>query len=75
MAQQQMILPRALLDADEQFVVFVDQRIHERLVIGWQQRDQKGESGMLRQLQRARDLALALFAFLPRGRDDARLRS
>lgn len=44
MAQQQVILPGALLNADEQFIVFVDQRIHERLVIGWQQRDQKGES-------------------------------
>ena len=66
-AQQQMVLPGALLDADEQFVVFLHERLHQGTVIRRQQRHDGGEGGGFRQIQPARDLALLLFAFGPGG--------
>ena len=72
--KQQMILPRALLDANEQLVVFVDERVHQRAVIGRQQRNQQLEARSFRQRQQPREMTLALLAFLARDGDDAGLR-
>lgn len=74
MAQQQMILPGALLHANQQFVVFAHERVHQRAIIGWQQREQNSEAGGFRQFQSAREAALVLFALLARGSNDAALR-
>ena len=72
-AQQQMVLPGALLDADEQFVVFLHERLHQGTVIRRQQRHDDGEDGGFRQIQLSRDQALALFAFGSCGGDDVSL--
>ena len=64
-----MILARAMVDADEQVVVFLDERLDQRPVFGGQAGRNGGEGRILRQPQLEGDVALVLFAFAARGGD------
>jgi len=74
MAQQQVVLPGALLHAHQQLVVFSDKRLHQRPVVGRQLRDQHGKGRAFRQGEQPDQMALTLFALLAGGGDDAGLR-
>ena len=60
MAQHQMVLPRALVYAGKQIIVFLDERLHQRLVVRRQPRRDGGQARVFRQLHQPREVALAL---------------
>src|SRR5262249_53958104 len=61
-AEQEMILSRALLDAHEQFVVFIDERLHERPMLRREQRQQGRKTRVLRATELLGERLAAFFA-------------
>jgi hypothetical protein len=61
-AEEQMVLLGALLDPDEELVIFVDQGADQRLVIAGEQRDELGEIVGIGQREAGDDGAAAEFA-------------
>ena len=62
-AQQQMVLARAMMYSHEQFVIFLDQCLDQRTVIGGEAGNDDGKPGVLAQPHEPRHITLMLFAF------------
>ena len=70
MAQQQVVLPYALLDPLEQLIVLLYQRLHQRPVIRRQLWQNQGKIRIVREPEIAREHPLALLPLQPRRSHD-----